>query len=202
MSIYDILPESITVMACTAYFFVDTCNKLINDFIFRVPSYQKGLVRIVEYLHHFLSLAVAIYSEIYYKQVCDCTQNPVLRIALAELSTPFLVAWRQTKSDLMGGVFVLVFIAVRIVYQGGVLIPYILHTCMSPIIPFFSFVYVGLNVWFMVMILRKIWRGVGGRGGKKGGKESMECQSASILPNSSPRSWPSASCRPTLMATS
>eukprot|EP01031_Cornospumella_fuschlensis_P031723 gene31723-38340_t len=159
LSIYDILPESITIMACTAYFFVDTVNKLLNDFVFRVPSYQKGVVRIVEYLHHFLSLTVAIYSELYYKDVCDCSQNPVLRIALAELSTPFLVAWRQTKSDVMGGLFVIVFIAVRIVYQGGVLIPFIINKCASPIIPVFSLVYVGLNVWFMVMILRKIFYG-------------------------------------------
>lgn len=157
-SLHGLLPEDLTIMACTSYFVVDTANKLVNDLCFKVESYQRGIVRVVEYVHHFLSITVAVYSQLYYKDVCNCSSNPVLRIALAELSTPFLVAWRQTGYDWLGGLFILVFFAVRIVYQGFFLIPEIVRECSSHLVKGFSVLYLLLNAWFMVMIVKKALR--------------------------------------------
>lgn len=149
------LPESLAVMSCAAYFVVDTVNKVLNDHYFRVVSYQRGIVRVVEYIHHILSIVVCFYSHVYYQEVCSCSANPVLKIALAELSTPFLVAWRQTNYEWLGILFVVVFFAVRIAYQGFFLMPEIFSTCSSVLVSGFCALYVALNAWFMYMIIVK-----------------------------------------------
>lgn len=152
------LPESVTTVCTISYFIVDFVNILINDFIWKAKSYQNPQNRKVEYFHHILCATVGIVSEYKYNQYCTFQQNPFVNLMFAEFSTPFLIAWRYTNSDILGGLFVVAFFLCRIAYQAGILIPDCMRSCVPSIGYGFGIPYNLMNIYFFYMIIRKILR--------------------------------------------
>ena len=159
--IAGLLDESVTVPCSLAYFLVDLCNMLLNDFVHRVASYQGPAARRAEYFHHLLCIVVCVTSKLYYKTACQSlTSDPVVRIMLAEVSTPFLITFRQTKSKLAGLFFVISFLLCRTVYQCLFLMPEIFVSCAHPGIKYgLVLPYILLQLYFTVEVLSRASKG-------------------------------------------
>jgi hypothetical protein len=154
----DLLPASLATMCTISYFVIDFSNILVNDFIFKVPSYQSPQNRRVEYFHHLFCLFVGISCETFHMDVCTFQKQPFLYLMFAEFSTPFLMLWRYFGSDILGLVFVIAFFGCRIVYHGFFFMPQCVNLCI-PIIGYgFSVPYMAMNVYFFYMIISKILR--------------------------------------------
>ena len=124
---------------------------------FKVKSYQTPTARKVEYFHHILCFGVGMLSEFHYQDVCTLERNPFLYLLLAEISTPFLIAWRATGSNLMGFVFIALFIAVRLFYHGVYVVPDCIRHC--PLVGMVcGLPYLFMNFYFFYMIVRKVIR--------------------------------------------
>jgi hypothetical protein len=162
MCLSNQLDENFTAMCSVSYFVVDFINILINDFIWKVSSYQTGSARKMEYFHHILCGGCGVFCQLYYKEMCVLDRNPFIQFMLAELSTPLLIIWRNYPSKMLLTVFAVVFFAVRIVFHSGVFIPSCVKVCglnSKPIyygMWFFSIFYTLMNVFFIYMIVRKI----------------------------------------------
>ena len=52
LCMYGYVHEDVTTPCTISYFIIDFINILLNDFVFRVPSYQNPQNRRVEYGHH------------------------------------------------------------------------------------------------------------------------------------------------------
>jgi hypothetical protein len=137
-----VIPEEIIITCSLAYFIVDLANMFCNDIIFKVGGYQKKIGRILEYFHHILSIIATFACATSFDVVCDLNseymkfegpQNPLIRFALADVSTPFLVMWRKSdqKSLFWYTLFAILFIVVRIGYHGFFFIPRMYHGCNS-----------------------------------------------------------------------
>jgi hypothetical protein len=154
------ISEAMTTVSTLSYFLVDFINIFLNDFVWKVSSYHNPVNRRIEYFHHMFCFAVGIMSEYVYRDFCTFTYNPFVKLMFAEFSTPFLIAWRMTKSDVLGGLFVLSFFACRIVYHGYYFIPECMTRCQTPA-DVFGYLYNGMNLFFFVTIIMKL-AGVGG----------------------------------------
>jgi hypothetical protein len=150
------ISESVTTTATITYFVVDFVNILINDFIFKVPSYQKPTARKVEYFHHCFCFFVAAMCEYRYKDFCIYAKNPFVRIMLAEVPTPFLIAWRYTEFFGLGVAFGVAFLLVRLGYQGLILVPEFISECHYSVGYGFGVPYNLMNLFFFYQIVRKV----------------------------------------------
>lgn len=135
---------------------MDFINIIFNDFIWKGESYHTPMNRRVEYFHHFFCCFVGVASEFQYQNACSGFDgNPFVKLMFAEVSTPFLIAWRATKSDTMGALFVLAFFGNRIVYHGYYLIPECMAKCHWTSGYGFGLPYDAMNLFFLYGIVNK-----------------------------------------------
>ena len=160
LSVLGYVPDSVAVPCSLAYFIVDVVNMLLNDLYHKVASYQKPNARKAEYFHHVLCIVVCIVSKLYYRTACQgLAADPVVRIMLAEVSTPFLITFRQTKSKVAGLLFLVTFILSRTVYQCIFLMPEIYSACDSAPLRFGLVVpYIMLQLYFTVAVVQTAGR--------------------------------------------
>ena len=87
---------------CTlSYFVVDFVKNLLQDYYYKLPSYQKGSQRIAEYGHHIFCFTVVYLSVAHLSHFCYADKfsvNPAVQLMFAEFSTPFLHIWRVSMS--------------------------------------------------------------------------------------------------------
>ena len=163
MALYGVVPYPVATMATVAYFIVDFVNILINDFVHHAPSYQRPSARRVEYVHHILCCTVGVMSELMFDQFCTFERNPFVLLMFAELSTPFLIAWRYTQRPVLGILFAVTFLGCRIIYHGGFLIPECMRRCHYSVGYGFGVPYNLMNLFFLYQIVRKLISEAGGR---------------------------------------
>lgn len=163
----DIIPENFATMTSMGYMVIDISKNLLNDFYFKVESYQRGNDRRMEYVHHWLCLVIGFYAELYYPSVCSFSRNPVIYFMVAESSTPLLIAWRQYKYDWLGILFFLVFFLVRIVYQCCYFVPQLMMDCKTTLSTVGAVIYIAMNLYFLWTIIQKILKMLKGEGKKK-----------------------------------
>lgn len=94
-------------------------------------------------------------SELLFKEFCTFEKNPFILLMFAELSTPFLMIWRYTQNEIIGGLFVITFFGCRILYHGFVLIPQCMSKCHWSVGYGFGVPYDLMNVYFLWMIVRR-----------------------------------------------
>eukprot|EP01041_Mallomonas_annulata_P003060 gene3060-5994_t len=123
------VPHNVASMCTVSYFIVDFANILLNDFYFKVPSYQNAQNRRVEYAHHIFCCFVGLMCEAYFKDFCTFENNPFVQLMYSEFSTPFLMAWRYSKHDFFGFLFVVSFVLCRLVYHGLYFVPECISRC-------------------------------------------------------------------------
>jgi hypothetical protein len=151
--------DNFTSMVTISYFVVDFINNLLNDFYFKVKSYQPPSARKMEYCHHILCCGVGIACELFYKQVCTFDRNPFIQLMFAEVSTPFLMTWRvYPDNKFLGWLFAIVFICNRIVYHAIIFIPECIRSCNKPISYSFAIMYNAMNFFFLYKIVDKLLR--------------------------------------------
>ena len=152
--------------SCTnGYFCLDLMNMILNDFIFKVGGYQKKSARRIEYFHHILCIVATCASNYLHANSTACQfkpewsnpSNPIIHFVIAEISTPFLIAWRMTgeKSTLLYTIFVLLFLAVRIGYQTILYIPASIQSCSPYPLKALFVLYGMLQVSFSYFVLGK-----------------------------------------------
>jgi hypothetical protein len=149
-------PVNASTMCTISYFFVDFVNNLLNDFVFKVPSYQNPQSRRVEYAHHVFCFFVGVSSQLFYKTLCPMEINPFIYLMFAEFSTPFLMAWRYFGGHILGILFLISFFACRLVYHGLYFIPRCVTECKAIVGYGFSVPYMAMNIYFFVMIVNKL----------------------------------------------
>lgn len=161
LCVAGLIPDSLAVPCSLAYFGVDVLNMLMNDFYFKVESYHKPFDRKAEYFHHLLCIVVCVTSRLYSQTYCHgISEDPVVRIMLAEISTPFLIMFRRTKSKVAGGLFVLSFILTRTVYQCLFLMPGLFVACKPVGIRYGMVVpYILLQLYFTFRVIVTASRG-------------------------------------------
>ena len=156
LAIYKYIDNNLATTATISYFIIDFINIILNDFYFKVKSYQSPAARKVEYLHHILCCTVGIMSEFMYQDFCTFDQNPFVFLMLAEISTPFLISWRYTNSKYLGVLFILTFIGCRTIYHGFYFIPECIRSCHYSVGYGFGVPYVLMNLYFLYMIIKKL----------------------------------------------
>lgn len=166
--LYGVLGEKFTAMCTISYLAVDFVNIVANDHIWKVQSYQTPSARKMEYFHHFLCGGFGIFCELYYKTVCTSATNPFIPFMLAEISTPFLIAWRHTQLDILGIIFAVLFFAVRLVYHVGFYIPACMEQCDRTVSLMFGVLYTLMNIFFTYNIVKKLLKGLKGSNNTKG----------------------------------
>lgn len=154
----DMIPASLATMCTISFFVIDFVNILLNDFVFKVPSYQNPQNRRVEYFHHMFCLFVGVCCETIHMDVCTFQKQPFLYLMYAEISTPFLMMWRYFGYDFLGFLFVTSFFACRIIYHGVYFMPQCINLCIPLIGYGFSVPYMLMNFYFFYMIIRKVIR--------------------------------------------
>ena len=156
LAIWGYIDDNVATTATISYFFVDFVNILLNDHYFKVKSYQSPTARKVEYFHHILCFTVGMLSESFYQDLCTFKRNPFLFLLLAEISTPFLIAWRQSGNQFIGILFVISFIACRIIYHGFFFVPDCIRYCHASVGMGFGLPYLAMNFYFLYMIFAKL----------------------------------------------
>lgn len=152
----SLVPENFCTMCTISYFVVDFLNIMLNDFVWKVPSYQNPQNRRVEYAHHLFCLTVGITSQFCHKSFCTFDKNPFIYLMFAEFSTPFLMLWRHYGGDILGAIFVVTFFGCRIIYHGFIFIPHCMRVCIPAIGYGFGIPYNLLNCYFFYMIMKKV----------------------------------------------
>lgn len=150
------IPESFTTVITLSYFIVDFINIMLNDFVWKVASYQSPQNRKVEYFHHIFCCTLGVMSEFLYTEFCTFKANPFVELMFAEFSTPFLIAWRMNgrkNDDPLGYLFVVAFFACRIAYHAGFLIPACMSHCHYSVGYGFGIPYNLMNIYFFYMIV-------------------------------------------------
>jgi hypothetical protein len=155
LAINNLVSESFASMTTISYFTVDFINMIFNDFFFKVKSYQTNNARKIEYAHHILCCSLGVISEFYYKKYCTFQMNPFIYLMFAELSTPFLIAWRHYNYDILFILFAIIFFCCRIIYHGFYLIPKCIELCEKSISYPFGIMYDLMNIFFMYTIINK-----------------------------------------------
>jgi hypothetical protein len=168
------VPVEVTTPCTLSYFAVDFINIILNDFVHKVPSYQSPGARKVEYCHHILCFFVGMTAELRYKELCNMTLNPFVKLMFAEFSTPFLILWRNYDNDILGGLFVLAFIACRLIYHGLYFIPECARECHPSVGYGFGIPYTLMNLYFFAMIARKMLKPAKKSGKKNDAKEGKK----------------------------
>jgi len=164
LCVHDYLPDTFTAMITISYFIVDFVNNLLNDFVFKVKSYQPPAQRRVEYFHHIFCCFVGISCEFYYRDCCNFVRNPFIKLMFAEVSTPFLMLWRiYPDNNLVGCLFLAVFICNRIIYHGLIFVPDCINSCNKLVAYSFGIPYDAMNIFFFMMISRKLIRSLTGQ---------------------------------------
>jgi hypothetical protein len=156
LALYGIIDDSIACTATISYFIVDLVNMFINDFYFKVASYHTPNGRKVEYVHHVLCCSAGIMSQLVYREFCTFDRNPFVHLMLAEISTPFLIAFRYTQSKVLGLIFIIAFIGCRTIYQSIYFIPECMGKCHYTVGYGFGVPYTVMNAYFLFMILKKV----------------------------------------------
>jgi hypothetical protein len=170
LAIYDFIPEHIATMSSTAYFIVDFINMIINDFVFKVESYQKPAQRRIEYLHHILCGGVAIVSHIpSIVGLCSfehkgAQRNPFLFLMYAEFSTPSLMLWRYYDEKYTGSLlsvilfikFYIAFILCRILYHAFIFVPECIEKCDKTLAYAIGIPYNLMNFAFLYFVSNKL----------------------------------------------
>jgi hypothetical protein len=130
LCLLGIIPEVLAISCVFGYMITDLINMLLNDFIFKVKSYHSPSARKIEYFHHSLCAIVCSVSNTY-NTYCTVNMNPIITIMLAEISTPFLIAWRWTNQEniILGILFFISFIPLRTIYQCMFYMPYLFNSC-------------------------------------------------------------------------
>jgi len=165
-------PEAFVVACSLGYFVVDLNNMVMNDFVYKVGGYQKKTARLVEYFHHILSIQATLACATALDVMCDLRSehmqfqgpfNPLIRFAVADLSTPALVLWRRSdqKSLFWYSLFAILFIAVRVVYHGIYFVPRLYQGC-NEMVKVGVCLYQGLQLVMLVFVLLK-WRSLVGK---------------------------------------
>lgn len=160
------VPDNVATMTTAAYFTLDGLNMIVNDFIFKAPSYQQGSARRVEYVHHVLCLFVNMYTEVYQAQTCHMAKNPMVNFMLSELPTPLLIAWRYYGGNTLAVLFAIAFFFVRIVYLSFIFTPQATSQCDSQLGAVLAYAFAALNIFFFYKIIAKALRDM-----KKGKKK-------------------------------
>lgn len=157
LCLFDYMSEDFTISCVLGYFITDLSNMIINDFYYKVKSYHTFNARIIEYFHHSLCIIVCLLTNKYYKKYCLVDKNPVITLMLAEISTPFLMAWRWTKQKniILGSLFFISFIGIRTIYQCIFFMPYIFNLCNYIIGYTLIIPYIGLQLVFSYQIINK-----------------------------------------------
>ena len=160
--IWGKVPDYYPTMASTSYFVTDLCNMLCNDFYHKITSYQQGNNRLLEYIHHSLcgSVLIALQFDHFSPKICTFPENPGPSMILAELSTPFLIAWRAHPNVYMALLFFIAFVAVRLIYQCAIYIPYLMSTCNIYVSILCCAPYAILQLVFTYKIVVKMIRGM------------------------------------------
>jgi hypothetical protein len=171
LCLYNYVPDNVATMTTAAYFTLDGLNMIVNDFIFKAPSYQKGTARKVEYMHHLLCLFVNMYTEVYYAETCTFTKNPMVNFMLSELPTPLLIAWRYYGGNTLAVLFAIAFFFVRIIYLSFIFTPLATSKCDSKLGALLAYAFAALNIFFFYKIIAKAWRDMK-KGNKKEKKEN------------------------------
>jgi hypothetical protein len=156
LALYGYVDDSVASTATISYFIVDFVNMLINDFHFKVASYHTPTGRKIEYVHHVLCCSAGIMSQLVYRDFCTFDRNPFIPLMIAEISTPFLIAWRYTQSKILGLIFIILFIGCRIIYQGIYFIPECIQQCHYTVGYGFGVPYNIMNIYFLYMIFKKL----------------------------------------------
>ncbi len=165
-------PEYLILASSITYYIVDVMKMLFNDFIYKVGGYQKGAARLLEYFHHFLSIAAISGCTFSLYSVCDVQSlsegwqipgplNPLIRFSIADLSTVPLMLWRRSgqKSNFMYTCFAMLFFWTRILYHGFDFIPKMYSSCNATVkygvvayqaVQFVSFYFV-LKKWYSLL---------------------------------------------------
>lgn len=162
LCILGYISETIAVPCSLGYFLVDFCNMLLNDLYHKVKSYHNSpQARGAEYFHHILCIVVCITSKLFYKSCCpSLTSDPVARIMLAEISTPFLITFRQSKNKTAGLLFVASFILSRTIHQCMFLMPEIFISCTPLGIKYGLVIpYILLQLYFTQQVVASAMRG-------------------------------------------
>jgi hypothetical protein len=160
-------PEKVVIACSLSYFVVDLENMIMNDFVYKVGGYQKKTARVAEYFHHILSILATFGCATALDSVCDLStdhmrfqgpHNPLIRFALADLSTPPLVMWRKSghSSLFWYSIFACLFIAVRVFYHGIYFVPRMYHGC-NQMVKVGVCLYQVLQLFMVVFVLLK-WR--------------------------------------------
>ena len=170
LAIYDFIPENIATTSSTAYFVVDFINMIVNDFVFKVESYQKPAQRKIEYLHHILCGGVAIVSHIpsivglCYFEHKEAPRNPFLFLMYAEFSTPSLMLWRYYDEKYPGSLlsvilfikFYIAFILCRILYHAFMFVPECIEKCDKTLAYAVGIPYNLMNFAFLYFVSNKL----------------------------------------------
>jgi len=160
-------PEMAVIACSLSYFIVDLENMMMNDFFYKVGGYQKKTARVVEYFHHILSILATFTCATGLDVVCDLSadhmrfqgpHNPLIRFAVADLSTPALVMWRKSdqRSLFWYSIFAFLFIGVRVVYHGIFFVPRLYQGC-NHIVKVGVSMYQVLQLVMLMFVLLK-WR--------------------------------------------
>ena len=76
---------------------------------------------------------------------------------LAEISTPFLMAWRYFKNDLFLAIFIVPFFFSRIVYIGIYFLPICIEECYKPGVVPAAILFNLMNLYFCYGAALKVW---------------------------------------------
>jgi hypothetical protein len=157
-AIVNFIDINVATTSALSYFVVGLVNMILNDYYFKVKSYQSPSARKTEYFHHVLCFGAGFLGEINHHRFCTFDKNPFVLLLLAEISTPFLIVWRYSGSKIAGLMFVLTFVGFRIVYQGFFLVPECIRRCHIAVGLGFGGPYLVLNFYFLYQIILKIFR--------------------------------------------
>jgi hypothetical protein len=159
LCLYGYVPENLATMTTAAYFTLDGLNMIVNDFFYKVPSYQTGSARRVEYCHHLMCLFVNMYTEVYHAETCNnFPMNPMVNFMLSELPTPLLISWRYFGGNSLGVLFAIAFFIVRIVYLSFIFTPFAIQNCDSKLGAVLAVAFAALNIFFFYKIVAKALR--------------------------------------------
>jgi hypothetical protein len=131
-----VYPEWVCIASSLAYFITDLNNMICNDFIYNCGGYHGKSARVMEYVHHILSLIATSGCAFSLTAICDVNNplmnwsgtgvsNPLIRFAIGDFSTPPLMLWRRggQKSLFWYTIFAILFIGTRIIYHGFYFVP-------------------------------------------------------------------------------
>lgn len=101
LCLQGVISEVATTPCTLSYFVVDFVKNLLQDYYYKLPSYQKGTQRMAEHGHHIFCFTVVYLSVAHLSHFCYADKisiSPAVQLMFAEFSTPFLQIWRVSMS--------------------------------------------------------------------------------------------------------